>query len=60
MNTPEHDPRYERAQTIEGAKSKYVGEDEYEIDDLERDVLRILSEGEYPDERGYGTTTIQK
>lgn len=48
--TPDYDPRYERAQTVEGAKARYVAEDvDYSLLDLERDVARILDEGPNPD-----------
>ena len=48
--TTEYDPRYDRAQTIGGAKSRYISHDqEYTLSDLERDIGRILTEGENPD-----------
>jgi hypothetical protein len=47
--TPEFDPRTERAQTIDGAKARYVQQDEYTLTDFEADVERVLEEGEYPD-----------
>lgn len=49
--TTDYDPRYERAQTVEGAKARYVSDDlpDYDLDDLERDVARILDEGDHPD-----------
>lgn len=48
--TPDYDPRYSRAQTVEGAKARYVAEDvDYSLLDLERDVARLLDEGDYPD-----------
>jgi hypothetical protein len=44
--TTEYDPRYNRAQTIEGAKARYVQVNKYTLADLERDLERILREGE--------------
>ena len=51
--TTDYDPRYSRAQTVEGAKARYVSDDlpDYGILDLERDVERLLDEGENPDRR---------
>lgn len=34
--TTDWDPRYDKAQSIEGAKSRYVELDEYTEEDLER------------------------
>jgi len=49
-DTPDYDPRTDRAQTVAGAKARYVDLDcQYSLADLERDVRRILTEGEYPD-----------
>ena len=47
--TPEFDPRTNRAQTVEGAKARYIQQDTYSLTDLEADVERVLEEGEYPD-----------
>lgn len=53
--TPEHDPRYERAQTLEGAQARYAAHDNgYDEADLERDLERILERGEYPDRERSG------
>lgn len=42
--TPEYDPRYERAQSVDGAKARYVAHDlAYDERDLERDLDRLLS-----------------
>lgn len=48
---PDYDPRYNRAQTVEGAKVRYVSDDlpDYGLDDLERDLTRVLEQGSYPD-----------
>jgi hypothetical protein len=50
-DTPDYDPRFDRAQTIDGAKARYVADDlpEYDIQMLEADVDRILRGGENPD-----------
>lgn len=49
--TPDYDPRFDRAQTIEGAKARYADPDlDYDIQDLEADVERILEQGERPDQ----------
>jgi hypothetical protein len=47
--TPDHDPRFDRAQTISGAKSRYVNLDSYTLAKFESDVERMLREGENPD-----------
>ena len=49
--THDYDPRYDRAQTIDGAKARYVSDDlpEYGIDMLEADVGRLLRGGDTPD-----------
>lgn len=49
--TSDFDPRYERAQTIDGAKARYVSDDfpDYGETMLEGDIDRLLREGEYPD-----------
>lgn len=49
--TAEYDPRYDRAQTVKGAKARYVSDDcpAYDIITMEQDIERILVEGEYPD-----------
>jgi len=45
-DTHNYDPRYDRAQTVEGAKARYVENDTgYDIGDLEADIMRILTEG---------------
>lgn len=51
--TTDYDPRFERAQTVEGAKARYVSDDlpDYGIDMLEADVARVLEQGENPDRR---------
>jgi hypothetical protein len=51
VDTPDHDPRYDRAQTVDGAKARYVHSDDYTIQQLESDVDRILTEGENPDKK---------
>ena len=58
--TPDYDPRFERAQTVEGAKARYVSDDSpgYGIVELERDIGRVLREGENPDVRGYGQSEV--
>jgi len=44
-DTTDYDPRYERAQTVGGAKARYVsGDTEYDIGDLETDLDRLLGE----------------
>jgi hypothetical protein len=49
-DTPNYDPRTDRAQTVAGAKARYVDPDcQYSLADLEHDVRRILTEGEHPD-----------
>lgn len=52
--TTDYDPRYDRAQTVEGAKARYVSDDlpDYGLDMLEADVARVLVEGDYPDRDG--------
>jgi hypothetical protein len=51
--TTDYDPRFERAQTVEGAKARYVSDDlpDYGIDMLEADIARVLEQGENPDRR---------
>jgi len=51
--TTGYDPRYERAQTIEGAKARYVADDcpAYGIERLEADIERLLRGGDHPDGR---------
>jgi len=52
MNTAEttpYDPRYDRAQTVEGAKARYVYRENYTERDLEADLERLLTRGEHPD-----------
>jgi hypothetical protein len=56
--TPEFDPRTDRAQTVEGAKARYIQQDTYSLDDLEADVERLLEEGEYPDTSPVETFTM--
>lgn len=42
-DTTEYDPRYERAQTVDGAKARYVTDDvDYDEDALEADLERLL------------------
>jgi len=49
-DTPEYDPRYDRAQTVDGAQARYVShETDYSLVQLEADIDRILRQGEYPD-----------
>lgn len=57
--TPDYDPRYERAQTLEDAKARYVSHDLAWYDELalERDIERILRDGPYPDGRPVSTDT---
>jgi len=44
-DTTDYDPRYERAQTVDGAKARYVSDDtEYDIGDLEADLARLIPE----------------
>jgi hypothetical protein len=52
--TSDYDPRFERAQTIAGAKARYVELDDYLLADLESDVERLLTTTEQ--ERKCGTT----
>lgn len=40
--TSDFDPRYSRAQTIEGAKARYLNEDGYDLGDLEDDLDRLM------------------
>jgi hypothetical protein len=49
--TPEYDPRYDRAQTVEGAKARYLSDDlpDYDLDAFEADVERLLEQGDHPD-----------
>lgn len=48
--TTDYDPRFERAQTVGGAKARYADHGgDYTLSDLERDVERLLETGEYPD-----------
>jgi len=47
--TQDYDPRYDRAQSISGAKARYVELDGYDIADLEADIERIQEQGENPD-----------
>jgi len=49
--TPEYDPRYDRAQTVEGAKARYLSDDlpGYGLDAFETDVERVLEQGDHPD-----------
>lgn len=47
--THDYDPRYDRAQTADGAKARYVQLDDHPLAKLELDIERILSEGENPD-----------
>ena len=44
--THDYDPRYERAQTIEGAKARYIQLENYNLNNLESDIERLLKEGE--------------
>lgn len=47
--TTDYDPRYERAQTIEGAEARWLDQDGYTEVDLERDIERLIETSEYPD-----------
>lgn len=49
--THDYDPRYDRAQTIEGAKARYVAEElpEYSLKMLEADLERLLDDGAWSD-----------
>lgn len=48
--THDFDPRYDRAQSVDGAKARYVSHDlAYDVHDLERDLDRLLWEGETDD-----------
>jgi len=49
--TTDYDPRYDRAQTVKGAKARYVSDDlpEYGEQMLEADLERLLNNGENPD-----------
>lgn len=48
--TTDYDPRYDRAQTVRGAKARYLSEDlEYDEAMLEADLERLLDSGENPD-----------
>lgn len=42
FETPDYDPRYDEAQSIEGAKARYVQLEGYSIHDLERDLDRLI------------------
>jgi len=51
--TTDYDPRYDRAQSVEGAKARYVDDQlAYSLADMERDVARVLQEGANPDRQG--------
>jgi hypothetical protein len=49
--TPDYDPRYDRAQTVAGAKARYADPNapKYDLAALERDLERLLTEGDLPD-----------
>jgi len=49
--TTDYDPRYDRAQTIEGAQGRYISADlpDYDVVALEADLERLLIRGENPD-----------
>ena len=48
--TTDYDPRYDRGQTVAGAKARYVDPNlDYDGQDLERDIARVLASGDYPD-----------
>lgn len=52
LETTDYDPRYARAQTVEGAKARYVSDDlpGYGEAELEADLDRIIRfEGPNPD-----------
>ncbi len=38
----DYDPRFDHAQTVKGAKARYVDDDGYSIGDLESDLERLL------------------
>lgn len=46
-----YDPRFDRAQTVEGAKARYISDNfpEYDEDMLEADLDRLLECGTYLD-----------
>lgn len=48
-DTPNYDPRYDRAQTVNGAKARYVELQDYTESDLESDLERLLTDGPNPD-----------
>lgn len=48
--TTAYDPRFDRAQTVDGATARYVAHDtDYDLKDFERDVARLLTGDSYPD-----------
>jgi len=50
-DTTDYDPRYDRAQTVRGAKARYVDNErpEYGLQMLESDLERLLRGGDLPD-----------
>lgn len=47
--THDYDPRYDKAQTIDGAAARFLDEElDYDSDDLERDLHEIIVEGREP------------
>lgn len=44
IKTPDYDPRYSSAQSVKGAKARYVSDDvDYDEEDLEKDLTRLLA-----------------
>jgi len=60
--THDYDPRHDRAQSVDGAKARYVTDDlpEYDEDALERDLERLMTGGENPDRRERPTIETQE
>ena len=60
--THDYDPWCERAQTIDGAKARYVSDDlpGYDLDMLESDVDRLLRVGENPEKRDRPIIEVQE
>lgn len=42
IGTTPYDPRYSEGQSIDDAKARYVHQDGYDEDELERDLDRLL------------------
>lgn len=60
--TTDYDPRFDRAQTVEGAKARYVSHDlpGYDEDALEDDLERLFLDGMNPDKRDRPTIETQE